>query len=164
MLAAMAYNGELHERIWPIFNSEVPVTVGASGLIGRGEGCAVWVDAVYLFSSFVVVRTCLIARRERYADSNGGSVSLVDGFDDDGPSEVVTTIAVDGQSLSTSDGTLHSGDGQSGSGRAEATWWLPSIPVSRLDVGVQWLRGGLDGGLAFEAGDWRSAAGAVFAV
>lgn len=162
----MPYDADLHERIWPVFNSEVPVTTNASGLVCRGEECAAWVDAVYLFSSFLVVRTCLIARPERYA--TGGdhrSVSLVDGgFDDDGPSEVVTTISVDGRPNSTSDGTLHFGGAETSAGRSEVTWWVPSIPVARLEVAVRWPRGALEGVVEFETGEWRNAATAILSV
>jgi hypothetical protein len=165
MLAAMTDEADLRGRIWPLFDSEVPVTAGASGLIGQGDECATWVDAVYIFSSFIVVRTCLIARPERYAVQDHDSVSLVDGgFGIDGPSEVVTTITVDGQPRSTTDRTLHFGGAESSCGRSEASWWLPGIPVARLEVTVEWPRGGLEGRIEFETGDWRNAAGSVLSV
>jgi hypothetical protein len=169
MLTVMTHDADvpdLHDRLWPVFNSEVPVTTDAHGLVGRGDACAAWVDAVYLFSSFVVVRTCLIFRPDRYASSGRSSVSLDRaGFDDDGPSEVATTIDLDGRSLSTSDGTLHVGGASStSSGRSTVTWWLPAIPTSRLEVAVEWARGGLQGRVEFDTSEWRSAANAVLSI
>lgn len=155
---------DLHAR-WPIFNSEVPVTTTANGLVGQGDGCAAWVDAVYLYSSFVLVRTCLIVRPDQFADDSHNIVSLVDGGDDiDGPA-VETTVTLDDLSLSTADGTLHFGTaGASSSGRSEAEWWLPSIPLSRLEVNVQWPQGGLSGSIGFDASAWRTAASGALAI
>lgn len=148
-----------------MMNSEVPITTTANGLIARSEGCAAWVDAVYLYSSFLLVRTCLILRPDLLTEDPRGVLSLVDaGFDLDGPPEVQTTATVDTRPFSTSDATLEFCDAEGSTTRAQAVWMLPTVPRNRLEVDVLWPAGGLRGSIAFDATGWVTAASAIHSI
>jgi hypothetical protein len=147
------------DRVWRAFNSEVPVRTGAYGVIALADGCAAWVDAVDLYSSALLLRTCLIVTPERAARSGTQSFSwtrdIAEG--DHAALAVMTLVEVDGQPFSETDGTLHHGAaGSSSSGRSHASWWLPCVPAGELAVSVRASSVDLAGTIKFDTSSWPS--------
>jgi hypothetical protein len=147
----------VHQRVWRAFNSEVPVRTGAYGVIARADGCAAWVDAVDVYSSVLLLRTCLIVTPERAARSGTQSFSwtrdMAEG--DHAALAVMTLVEVDGQQFSETDGTLHHGaTGSSSSGRSHVSWWLPRVPAGELAVSVRASSVDLAGTIKFDTSSW----------
>lgn len=163
----MPFDQSLHERVWRAFNSEVPVRADAHGLIARAEGCAAWVDAVDLYSSVLLLRTCLIVTPERAARAGTPHLSLANALseEDHAVAAVVTTIDVDGHTFSEADGTIHhTSAGWSSSGQSHISWWLPSIPARELGVSIRASNLGLAGTVKFDASSWPSRTGPILSL
>ena len=160
---------ELAETVWHTRQTQLPVPVALGGVVARAPGCAVWVSNVRLYRSAVQFDVSLLANGEIDA-AREESIDMV-GWQTEEPASVRTSVTADGQllprvpmdgywranggpALLAVDGAWHAAGTADGGANADASWWVPLVPVRSLVVHVAWPRVALAGDLTFHTTDW----------